>query len=220
MQTHAVIFDAYGTLFDVTSVQQQTEETFPGHGDAITELWRRKQLEYTWLRALMNRYKPFSQVTRDALVYAAKSRGLTPEAQQIQTLMAAYLTLHTFPEVTSVLAQLSNKRRAILTNGDLPLIEPAVRAAGLENALDAVLSVDSIQLYKPSPQAYALVTSQLKVRAEHVLFVSSNPFDVVGATNFGFRVAWVKRAGGQMDELDTAPAHTVETLTELLPLVA
>ncbi|MCC5858571.1 MAG: haloacid dehalogenase type II [Ectothiorhodospiraceae bacterium] len=219
MQTDAVVFDAYGTLFDVRSVQQETEQRFPGHGDAITGTWRRKQLEYTWLRSLMNRYKPFSGVTRDALVYAIKSRGLAPEESQIDDLMSAYLRLTAFPEARQALEQLAGRQRAILTNGDLPLIEPAVKAAGLNDVLDAILTVDTIRIYKPNPQAYALVTEHLGVDAQRVLFVSSNPFDVVGATQFGFRVAWIKRAGGQMDELDAKPAHTVETLTELLSLV-
>ncbi len=219
MQTDAVIFDAYGTLFDVRSVQQKTEEHFPGHGDAITETWRRKQLEYTWLRSLMNRYKPFSEVTRDALAYAIKNRGLTPEEHQIDGLMTAYLRLTAFPEARQALEDLAGRQRAILTNGDLPLIEPAVKAAGLGDVLDTILTVDTIRIYKPNPRAYALVTEHLGVEAARVLFVSSNPFDVVGATSFGFRVAWIKRAGGQMDELDTQPAHTVETLTELVRLV-
>jgi 2-haloacid dehalogenase len=219
METEAVIFDAYGTLFDVRSVQEETERAFPGHGEAITELWRRKQLEYTWLRTLMNRYRKFSHVTRSALTYAIRNHGLTVDLGKIEHLMQAYLRLEAFPEVHEVLEALADRKRAILTNGDMGMIEPAVHAAGLENHLDTIISVDRIQTYKPSPQAYALVTNLLSVPAGHVLFVSSNPFDVVGATNFGFRVAWVKRGDGQMDELDTQPAHTVETLKELLPLV-
>ncbi len=220
METKAVIFDAYGTLLDVHSVHRQTESAFPGHGEAITRQWRAKQLEYTWLRTLMVRYEPFHTVTRDALRYAIRSRGLPADETVIERLMQAYESLDLFPDVADALEALSGYRRAVLTNADPGMIEPAIRAAGLERVLETVISVDRLRLYKPDPRTYALACSMLDLAPEDILFVSSNAFDVAGAANFGLRVAWVNRGGLVADELGVFPSQTVETLRAIPELVS
>lgn len=219
MQTKAVIFDAYGTLLDVHSVHRRTESVFPGHGEAITRLWRAKQLEYTWLRTLMGRYEPFHTVTRDALRHAIRSRGLPSDEAVVERLMQAYESLELFPDVVEALEILSGYRRAVLTNADPGMIEPALRTAGLGGVLETVISVDTLRLYKPDPRTYALACSTLDLPPKDILFVSSNAFDVAGAASFGLRVAWVNRGGLVADELGVFPSHTVETLRALPALL-
>ena len=145
MTPEALVFDAYGTLFDVHSVQARAESLFPGKGAELSRLWRTKQLEYTWLRSLMRRYAPFSTVTREALAYACEALGLELTAERMEALMGEYLMLATFPEVPQAMERLAGRRLAILSNGSPDMLEPVVRHSGL--ALDAVLSVDEVKVY-------------------------------------------------------------------------
>lgn len=213
----AVVFDAYGTLFDVHSVVGACEEAWPGQGGAVSQLWRVKQLEYSWLRSLMDRYEPFQVVTAEALEYACKALRLPLTDATRMRLMAQYSRLDLYPEVTEALAALGPGRRlAIFSNGSPAMLEPLVANSGLGEWLTAGwLSADEVRFYKPTPGAYALVPSRLEVPAKRTLFVSANPWDVAGAKNFGFIVAWVNRNGAAFDQLGVTPDLVVTNLSEL-----
>ena len=225
----AIVFDAYGTLYDIQSVADVTEEAFPGYGEIITQVWRIKQLEYTWLRSLMRRYENFSVVTRDSLAYTLRTLGLDYDAATFALIMDKYLHLDSYPEAHKALAALAG-RLAILSNGSASMLEALVRNSGLERCFEAVISVNAARTYKPHPSCYALVEQRLGVGKEEVLFVSSNGFDVTGAKAFGFNVAWIRRGGagaatlygmlrGRAEELGHAPDHVVSSLTELPKLL-
>jgi len=214
----AWVFDAYGTLFDPFSVQGKAEKIFPGRGEALSRLWRSRQLEYTWLRALMNHYADFWQVTREALAYACRSLGLACEATQQADLMEEYLRLDVYPDVAVGLRALPSQRRAILSNGSPRMLEAVVRRAGLEQAIPTLLSVDKVRTYKPSPAVYQLAVEALKVKKGEIGFVSSNYWDVAGAAAFGLPAFWLNRSKAAPDELGTAPEATITGLRELTDL--
>jgi 2-haloacid dehalogenase len=209
MRVAALVFDAYGTLYDVHSVVRRCETCFPGKGTALSQLWRAKQLEYTWQRSLMQRYAPFSQITRDALAYSCSALGLQLGEHE-HALMDEYLRLAPFPEVPAALARLPGKK-AILSNGSPDLLEPLVRNSRLH--FDAVLSVDELQIYKPAPQVYELAVRRLRVPKEKIGFVSSNCWDALGAKSYGFTVYWINRAGAPVDALGFAPDAQFDSLT-------
>lgn len=212
MRVDALVFDAYGTLYDVHSVVQRCESCFPAKGMQLSQLWRAKQLEYTWQRSLMQRYAPFSQVTREALAYSCAALGLDA-GPHAAALMEEYLHLAPFPEVPAALERLKMKR-AILSNGSPDLLDPLVRNSGLR--FDAVLSVDELKIYKPAPQVYALAVKRLGVSKERVGFVSSNCWDALGAKSYGFRVYWINRGGAPLDRLGFTPDEQVKSLDEVL----
>jgi len=211
MSIDALVFDAYGTLYDVHSVMRRCETCFPGKGAPLSQLWRAKQLEYTWQRSLMQRYVPFSTLTRDALGYACAALGLDG-AKHMDELMAEYLALAPFPEVPKALSRLTMKK-AILSNGSPDLLDPLVRNSGLR--VDAVLSVDELKVYKPAPQVYELAVRRLDTPKERIGFVSSNCWDALGAKSYGFRVYWINRAGAPVDRLGFAPDREIRSLAEL-----
>jgi len=193
MPIKAFVFDAYGTLYDVQSVAAATEVAFPGHGDYITQVWRLKQLEYTWLRSLMHRYEDFRVVTRDSLSYTLDTIGMTADAALLDALVDAYNRLSPYPEAAEALEALRGFRLAILSNGSPDMLEALVRDSGFVRYLEAVISVDAGRAYKPDPRAYKLVQERLGVEPGEVVFVSSNGFDVAGARSFGFNVVRVER---------------------------
>jgi len=210
----ALVFDAYGTLFDVHSVARRCESFWPGKGAALSQAWRAKQLEYTWLRSLMRRYRPFSEVTLEALACACESLALSLTEKQSKTLMDEYLTLATFPDVADFLQNLKIKKRAILSNGSPDMLDPLVRHSGL--GFDAVLSVDTVKVFKPAPAVYELAAKKLNIPKERIGFVSSNCWDALGAKSFGFRVYWINRFAAPLDRLGFAPDKTIRTLSDLI----
>ena len=214
----ACVFDAYGTLFDVHSVAALAERLFPGRGDAISYLWRTKQIEYTWLRTMSGKYKTFWEVTEDGLVFTAKRLGLDLTPEKKTALMEQYLRLDAFPENLGVLKELKGMglRLAILSNGNPPMLEAAVRSAGMEGLFEALLSVDSVKRFKTAPEVYQLAVDRFGVGAAEIGFVSSNGWDAAGATWFGFTTFWVNRAGNPPEELGAVPAGQGETLAELV----
>ncbi|MDR6873873.1 2-haloacid dehalogenase [Bosea sp. BE125] len=193
MPIKAFVFDAYGTLYDVQSVAGATEAAFPGHGETITQIWRMKQLEYTWLRSAMGAYADFWTVTRDALAYTLDVLGLSASEAAITALAEAYNHLAPYPDSLAALDALAGKRLAILSNGSPAMLDALVRNSGLANRFEAVLSVDAAQVYKPDPRSYRLVEARMGVKPDEVVFVSSNGFDVAGAKHFGFKVARIAR---------------------------
>jgi 2-haloacid dehalogenase len=211
MSVDALVFDAYGTLYDVHSVVRRCETCFPGKGTQLSQLWRAKQLEYTWQRSLMQRYVPFSEITREALAYSCAALGLDATTH-VEELMDEYLRLAPFPEVPAALERLPMKR-AILSNGSPDLLEPLVRNSGLR--FDAVLSVDELRIYKPAPHVYELAERRLNVAKERIGFVSSNCWDALGAKSYGFRVYWINRGGAPLDRLGFRPNAELRSLATL-----
>jgi 2-haloacid dehalogenase len=240
----AVVFDAYGTLYDIQSVADVTEQAFPGYGDIITQIWRIKQLEYSWLRSLMQRYQEFSVVTRDSLAYTLRTLGLTYDDAAFATIIDKYLQLDLYPDALPALSALKGRKLAILSNGSPDMLNTLVANTGLDSILDATISVDAKKVFKPSPDAYTLIESTLGIGPHEVLFVSSNPWDACGAKSFGLNVAWIERVAPeamalacvdnetvapitmfkalrtQMDELGVAPDHRIRSLSELPGVVA
>ncbi|MFT4118401.1 haloacid dehalogenase type II [Bradyrhizobium sp.] len=239
MSSKAVVFDAYRTLYDIQSVAETTEDVFPGYGEIITQVWRIKQLEYTWLRSLMRHYRDFAAVTRDSLAYTLRVLGLSYERDAFERVIETYLHLDLYPDAAATLAALKPRKLAILSNGSPDMLDALVRNSGLDRLLDATISVDARKVFKPSPDAYELIGPGLGTPPNEVLFVSSNPWDVAGAKAFGLNVAWIERVmpeamalacvenelvapltmfkaiRTQMDELGFAPDHRVRSLSEL-----
>jgi 2-haloacid dehalogenase len=240
----AVVFDAYGTLYDIQSVAAITDEAYPGYGEIITQIWRLKQLEYTWLRSLMRRYEDFSVITRESLAYTLRCLGLKNDARVFENIMHKYLHLDLYPDAAAALAGMQGRKLAILSNGSTDMLNALVRNSGLDRVLDATISIDSKRIFKPSPDAYTLIETNLGVAPADVLFVSSNPFDACGAKAFGLKVAWIERVAPeamalacikndvvppltmfkalrtQMDELGLEPDYRIRALGELPGLVA
>jgi len=216
----ALVFDAYGTLFDVHSVTATAESIWPGKGTALSQLWRTKQLEYTWLRSLMGRYEDFAHVTESALRYACAGLKLTPDDSKLAQLLKCYLHLATFPEVSEALGQLRGIRLAILSNGSPAMLEPVVFNSGLHGLITDVLSVHEVRIFKPDPRVYRLAVDRLGVPVKAIGFVSSNCWDAIGAKAFGFRTFWVNRAGAPVDELGVRPDHELASLAALPGLVS
>ena len=209
----AFVFDAYGTLFDVHSVQARCETFWPGQGARLSQLWRGKQLEYTWQRSLMGRYAPFSQVTEEALLFSCEFLNLKIQEGEKQALLAEYRRLALYPDVQDTVGKLAAKT-AILSNGSPDMLDPLVAQSGLR--FDAVLSVDSLGIYKPAPQVYQLAVDRLGVRTEEIGFVSSNGWDAAGAKSFGFAVYWINRAGAPIERLGFRPDRVLGSLNEIL----
>jgi 2-haloacid dehalogenase len=190
----AFVFDAYGTLYDVQSVEQVVEAVYPGYGGLITAVWRIKQLEYTWLTSLMGRYEDFWELTKRALDYTLRSLHLEADVQRVEDVAAAYVSLRPYDDARECLERLAPQKRAILSNGSPTMLSDLVKNSCFEQFFDRILSVDSRRVFKPAKDAYALVEQELDVKPEQVVFVSSNGFDICGAKNFGFTVVRVARS--------------------------
>jgi 2-haloacid dehalogenase len=212
----ACVFDAYGTLFDFASAVQRCEEAPAEKRAALTALWRDRQLQYTWLRTLQNRYVDFWQVTGDALDFALESLGLEAPGLR-ERLMELYLGLEPFPEVPEVLRTLRARglRIAILSNGSSSMLEALVQRAGLADMFDAVLSADAVGAFKTHPRVYQYALDSLGLPAQAIAFQSSNGWDAFGASDFGMRVVWCNRTGQRRERLPGAPDAEVRTLAEL-----
>ncbi|HET6931002.1 MAG TPA: haloacid dehalogenase type II [Candidatus Acidoferrum sp.] len=211
----ALVFDAYGTLFDPFAVKTRAEELFPGNGAALSQLWRSKQLEYTWLRTMMGRYENFWKITEDALIFACRALKLSCDANQRKQLMQVYLTLPAFPEVKPALEKLSHLPLSILSNGTPEMLAPLVAANSMAHFFQNIFSVDSLQMYKPRPEVYQLAVTSLGVPKEAIGFVSSNYWDIAGATSFGFRTYWLNRSDFVADELGITPTAMLPNLSSL-----
>ncbi len=212
----ACVFDAYGTLFDVHSAVARGGAALGDKAQAVSESWRQKQLEYTWLRSLMGAHADFWQVTSDGLDFALAAHGVDDPALK-QRLLDLYLTLDAYPDVADCLGALrgGGKATAILSNGAPPMLEAAVGSAGLARLLDHVLSVETVGIYKPDRRVYQLAVDTLGTAAERICFVSTNPWDASGAAHFGFKVAWMNRFDKQPDRLPGEIKAEITTLAEL-----
>ncbi|HEY0843854.1 MAG TPA: haloacid dehalogenase type II [Noviherbaspirillum sp.] len=217
MTIQAIVFDAYGTLFDVYSIGVLAEKLFPGRGAALAELWRDKQIEYTRLRTMCAMYKPFWEVTQDALVFSCKKLGLDLTLEAQNSLMGQYARLQAFPENLGVLQELQQMglKLAILSNGNPQMLDSAVDAAGMRGIFHHILSVDAVRKFKTAPEAYQLAPDVFGLSARNILFVSSNCWDACGATWFGYTTFWVNRAGAPLEELGVTPDGTGPDMTAL-----
>ncbi len=219
MKLSALVFDAYGTLFDVHSVAAECESLFAGRGAALSELWRAKQLQYTWLRSLMGRYADFWQITGDALAYACRALELACSDDMRERLLNQYLRLDAFPEGPAALRALAARHTlAILSNGTSHMLEAVAEHCGVRDTFSAILSVDAVHVYKPDPRAYELAVHALNVPREAIGFVSSNPFDVAGAKTFGLYTVWIHRHAAPFDVLGASPDLEINNLNELLEI--
>ena len=215
-------FDAYGTLFDVYSVTALCEQLFPGKGNALAQLWRAKQLQYSLLRSLMGRHRDFWQLTEDGLVYASNSLKLDLTPEKRQRLMEAYLHLAAFPDVKPGLEALKKQglHLAILSNGEPRMLEAAAKSAGIYDLLDKVISIEEVKIFKPSPRVYNLVAERMKVSNAELGFVSSNNWDDNGAGSAGLFTFWIQRSAAEpQEELGFPPDQIVHAITDLAPLV-
>jgi 2-haloacid dehalogenase len=239
MPIKGLVFDAYGTLYNVHSVQTKTEQLCPGKGDLITQIWRLKQLEYTWLQTAMQGYRDFDFITEASLDFALRAADVEPSQSVIKPLLHKYLDLDPFPEAKEALGALKRRggyQLAILSNGSTAMLTALVKNSGLDAFLDATISVDGARKYKPHPECYALVEERLGLKPSEVLFVSSNGFDVAGAKHFGFNVAWIRRSGpapagpigpaemyrllrGSAEALGYTQDHTVGALSDVITLL-
>jgi len=192
-----------------------TDRAFPGHGDYITQVWRMKQLEYTWLRSMMGRYEDFWIVTREALSYTLKTIGLEAYPGHFDTLAEAYNHLAPYPDAEQALIALKPHQLAILSNGSPAMLDALTHNSGLDRHFDAVLSVDALKVFKPAPEVYQMAVDRLGVPKEAIGFVSSNCWDALGAKSFGFRVYWINRSGAPVDRLGFQPDGLLGSLGDL-----
>jgi 2-haloacid dehalogenase len=218
----AVLFDAYGTLFDVYSIGAAAERMFPGHGERLAVLWRDKQIEYTRLTSMSGQPRSFRDCTRAGLRYAARRFGLPLDDAAERELMGGYERLALFPENRAVLVELQRRgvRAGILSNGDPDMLDAVVGNADLAGIVDPVLSVEATGRFKTDPATYAVGTHALGLAAADVLFVSSNCWDAIGATWFGYTTLWINRFGLPLDELGARPTRTGTQLTDVLDFFA
>jgi 2-haloacid dehalogenase len=214
-----ILFDAYGTLFDIHSVVELAEQFWPEYGARLSQLWRTKQLEYTWQRSLMQRYAGFRQVTENALAYSCRQLKLVCRDRHRAELMEAYLRLQTYPDVHSTLDHLKPMRLGILSNGSPDMLQPLLANSGLAGTIEIVISVDDVGIYKPSMQVYRLGADRLGLPREAIGFVSANCWDACGAKTFGFTTFWINRSGATVDELGAPPDHELRSLAEIPPLL-
>ncbi len=216
----AIVFDAYGTLFNINSLDQILHQYFGDKATELSALWRKKQLEYTWLRTLMGRYKHFSEVTMDALANSCNSLSLNYSNEVHDKLNKEYLQLEAYPEVPSVLNSLSEKVVVgVLSNANQQMLQGAVDRNNLRGLLTHVLSVEEISLFKPRPEVYRLACTKFQMEPEQLLFVSSNTWDVAGAKSYGLKVAWLNRFGGVMEELGFEPDYVLDGMQQLLEVL-
>ena len=214
MDVDAVAFDLYGTLLEIASVGRAAAEVTDDPA-ALVDLWRQKQLEYTWLRSLMGRYQDFWETTGDALDYSLDRLGIVADGATRSRLLGAWLDVRPYPEVVDALAALAPRPLAVLSNGNSSMLEAGLAAAGIRDRLDHVLSVDELGVYKPHPSVYELALKAFDRPAERILFVSSNAWDAAGAKAFGLPVVWVNRAGGPPERVGALPDVVVSDLAAL-----
>ena len=216
----ACVFDAYGTLFDVNAAAAHCADDLGDKWQPLAEVWRNKQLQYTWLRSLMQRHVDFWQVTTDALDYALDTHDVNDDALR-QRLLDLYLSLDAYPEVKDVLTSLKDAglKTAILSNGSPKMLNSAVENAGIGGVLDRVLSVEDVSIYKPHPSVYQMACDEFDIMPDQIAFQSSNAWDAAGAATYGFHVVWVNRFGQKSERLPDQPEFEIQSLSELPAIV-
>ena len=219
MKTKAVVFDAYGTLFDVNSAAKRCKDKIGAKWETFANFWRTTQLEYTWLRSLMKRHKNFWDITEDSLDKSMKVFNIDKNMKN--ELLSLYKTLSPYPEVKGVLEDLKKKnlKLAILSNGTHDLLNELVESNKLYNLFDDLFSIEEVKIYKPDPRVYELPIKKYKIKSDEITFLSANTWDVSGAGNFGYNSIWVNRHNSVFDILDFQPENEISNLTQLLDIV-
>ena len=218
--TKACIFDAYGTLFDVNAACRELSQDVGDKWQDLANLWRLRQVEYTWLRNSMNEYIGFWEITSGALDYAMEVLDIHDKKLREQ-LLELYLKLEAYPEVKEILQKLKDKnfRTGILSNGSIQMLDSAVKNANIEDLLDVVISVEECKIYKPSSEVYDLVEKKTDIKKDNVTFFSSNAWDMHAAANYGFKTIWVNRFDGVLERLPGKPSAIVKTLNNIDELI-
>ena len=219
MKTKAVVFDAYGTLFDVNSAAEKCKDKIGAKWETFANFWRTTQLEYTWLRSLMKRHKNFWDITEDSLDKSMKVFNINKNMKN--ELLSLYKILSPYPEVKGVLEDLKKKnfKLAILSNGTLDLLNELVESNELNNLFDDLFSVEEVKIYKPDPRVYEIPIKKYKIKSDEITFLSANTWDVSGGGNFGYNSIWVNRHNSVFDILDFQPKNEISNLTQLLDIV-
>ena len=219
MKTKAVVFDAYGTLFDVNSAAEKCKDKIGAKWETFANFWRTTQLEYTWLRSLMKRHKNFWDITEDSLDKSMKVFNINKNMKN--ELLSLYKILSPYPEVKGVLEDLKKKnfKLAILSNGTLDLLNELVESNKLNNLFDDLFSVEEVKIYKPDPRVYEIPIKKYKIKSDEITFLSANTWDVSGGGNFGYNSIWVNRHNSVFDILDFQPKNEISNLTQLLDIV-
>ena len=219
MKTKAVVFDAYGTLFDVNSAAKRCKDKIGTKWETFANFWRTTQLEYTWLRSLMKRHKNFWGITEDSLDKSMKVFNIDKNMKN--ELLSLYKILSPYPEVKGVLEDLKKKnfKLAILSNGTLDLLNELVESNKLNNLFDDLFSIEEVKIYKPDPRVYELPIKKYKIKSDEITFLSANTWDVSGGGNFGYNSIWVNRHSSVFDILDFQPKNEISNLTQLLDIV-
>ena len=219
MNTKAIVFDAYGTLFDVNSAAEKCKGKIGEKWEAFANFWRTTQLEYTWLRSLMKRHKDFWQITEDSLEKSMRTFNIDKSMKE--ELLNLYKVLSPYPEVKKVLENLKEKKYkiAILSNGTPSLLKSLVKSNNLENYFDDLFSIEEVKVYKPNPKVYALPLKKYDLKANEITFLSANTWDVSGGGNYGYNSVWVNRNKSQFDILDYQPKNQIGNLAHLLDIV-
>ena len=214
----AIVFDAYGTLFDVNSAAEKSKDKIGNKWENFANFWRTTQLEYTWLRSLMKKHKNFWQITEDSLDKSMETFQIDKSLRN--DLLSLYKELSPYPEVKNVLENLKNKslKLAILSNGTPELLNHLVKSSDLENLFDDIFSVEEVKIYKPDPKVYDMPVNKYKVSKGEITFLSANTWDVSGAGNYGYNSIWVNRNNSVFDKLDYKPKNEVKNLKQLLDL--
>ena len=217
--TKAIVFDAYGTLFDVNSAAEKCKDKIGKKWESFANFWRTTQLEYTWLRSLMKKHKNFWQITEDSLDKSMETFQIDKSLRN--DLLSLYKELSPYPEVKNVLENLKKKsfKLAILSNGTPELLNHLVKSSDLENLFDDIFSVEEVKIYKPDPKVYDIPTNKYKVSRDEIMFLSANTWDVSGAGNYGYNTIWVNRGNNIFDRLDYKPKNEVKNLKSLNNLI-
>ncbi|WP_147804910.1 haloacid dehalogenase type II [Alkalicoccus halolimnae] len=213
-----IMYDAYGTLYDVTSTEKTLQKYFPDKAESIGAVWRKKQIEYAFIRQMTGIYKPFSEVTADALAYSLKANGENPGQSEFTSCIKAYEMLELFPESEEVLSKQTGALNAVVSNGSKDMLEPLIEGSVLLPYLESIVSVDDIKQFKPSQTVYQYAMNYFQVERKDVLFVSSNSWDIIGANTFGFDTLWVNRGGAPFEEGYEKPDYTGENLYAVLDI--
>ena len=219
MKTKAIVFDAYGTLFDVNSAAKKCKDKIGAKWETFANFWRTTQLEYTWLRSLMKRHKNFWDITEDSLDKSMKVFNINKNMKN--ELLSLYKILSPYPEVKGVLEDLKKKnfKLAILSNGTLDLLNELVESNKLNNLFDDLFSIEEVKIYKPDPRVYEIPIKKYKIKSDEITFLSANTWDVSGGGNFGYNSIWVNRHNSVFDILDFQPKNEISNLTQLLDIV-
>ena len=219
MKTKAVVFDAYGTLFDVNSAAEKCKDKIGVKWETFANFWRTTQLEYTWLRSLMKRHKNFWDITEDSLDKSMKVFNINKNMKN--ELLSLYKILSPYPEVRGVLEDLKKKnfKLAILSNGTPDLLNELVESNKLNNLFDDLFSIEEVKIYKPDPRVYEIPIKKYKIKSDEITFLSANTWDVSGGGNFGYNSIWVNRHNSVFDILDFQPKNEISNLTQLLDIV-